>query len=105
LALCLHSILLDKQQGGFFMKTSEKISQSRGYVSPSLADDKKTVENFNLQNMDWKAPVAMAAGGLLLARFPKTSLLGLLAAGVYFGIKAYNKNQNPFKGEGIADLH
>ncbi|KYG64649.1 hypothetical protein AZI86_10565 [Bdellovibrio bacteriovorus] len=90
------------------MKTSEKLSRTRGFVSPSMASDiHPSTSNSSLVNsFDWKTPAAMMVGGFLLKRFPRASMLGLLAAGAYWGYTKLNKKDpNPFKGEGIANLH
>lgn len=90
------------------MKTSEKLSRSRGYISQSLPSD-LSAEGTALTAAlsDWKAPAAILAGGFLLRKFPKATLLGLLTAGVYVGYTIMNrqKEKNPLKGVGLANLH
>ncbi len=90
------------------MKTSEKTSRSRGYVSPSITSDMNPAKTASsvMASVDWKAPAVMMVGGFLLKRFPKASMLGLLAVGAYWGYTVLNKKEaNPFKGEGLANLH
>lgn len=90
------------------MKTSEKLARTRGFVSPSMASDihPAAPPTSVMSGLDWKTPTAMAVGGFLLKRFPKASMLGLLAVGAYWGYAMLNKKDpNPFKGEGIARLH
>ena len=85
----------------------EKAGKTRGYVSPSLSSDSRvTNQALSLSSFDWKTPAALFAGAWLFKKFPKTTIAGLLATGIYYGLTMNSKPKNPFQGTGIADdLH
>jgi hypothetical protein len=82
-------------------QTYEK--SSRRYIPASFTSDRnKPAPGMNFGfGMDWKTSAGLMVGAWALRRYPKLTLLSAVAAGAYFGLKAKNKGQNPFKGEGI----
>jgi uncharacterized membrane protein YebE (DUF533 family) len=82
------------------MKTSEKISNSRGFVSPSFESDIQQPSSL-MSNFDWKSPAALMVGGWVFKKFPKATVVGLLAAGAYLGYTMLNKKEN----KSYSDLH
>jgi hypothetical protein len=76
-------------------------SSSRRFISPTYESDHKPVTaGFNF-GMDVKTTLGLALGTWALRRFPKTTLVGALAFGLYWGLNAQRKGRNPFKGEGL----
>lgn len=71
------------------MRTSEKLSQSRGFVSPSYTSDIKQSDASTLLN----ASTAFMVGKWAWKRLPRAGFFGLLAVGAYVGYRMMKKDQ------------
>jgi hypothetical protein len=84
----------------------EKNPARRRFISPSASTDlaAKNEAGTGL-NLGWKAKAGLGllVGAWALRRFPKATLLGAIAFGVYQGLKTpkSSSGKNPFQGEGI----
>lgn len=82
----------------------EKNAGSHRFVSPSADRDLASKETA-VPALSWKAKAGLGllVGAWALRRFPKTVLLGAIAAGVYAGLQTQRNTagKNPFQGEGL----
>lgn len=82
----------------------EKSAGTHRFVSPS-ADRDLASKEASIPAFGWKAKAGLGllVGAWALRRFPKTVLLGAIAAGVYAGMqgKKNTAGKNPFQGEGL----
>jgi uncharacterized membrane protein YebE (DUF533 family) len=89
------------------MKTSDKISQSRGYVSPSYSSDISPNAPESLLNNAGAllGPTALMASKWLFKRYPKVLAAGALEAVALVGYKMLNKKNDDSILSHLRNLH
>jgi hypothetical protein len=88
------------------MILEKNAGQRRNFVSPSVSTDHAdaTAKGAVLPGLGLNAKTGLGVvlGLWALRRFPKTTLLGAVALGIYAGMnRKQSGGKNPFQGEGI----
>lgn len=72
------------------------VTDHKRFVPPSYASD-VTKSETDYKSLSWKVAAGVLAGGWLLMRYPKTAILGLVAAGAIGGMFMSGRNRNPYQ--------